>query len=314
MAAYLRMVFKKKSIDDMKKGILSIVVFLSAICFMQAQNPNEVLVKLAKHDAAFYAERIALEEDKKKSFENIFTGYALNIENSLTSKGDFSLRKEIEKAKKTRDKGLKKILSNQQHNLLEYIEESEGYEKRRVFARISETIKSDSTLQNELHKYAVKDMLPHLVRHREKLEQQMHDKDQMQMIVVRSRINDIIGRADSVSVDSLVELRDLAVNKDEHKAVRTLKKLRKKYIDELDYISGSLIPRERSWRGNYLRILQQHLENEDFLEMSKLEVRSNALGYDYYMGQLTMLLLDTKNSKDYLELNTALNRLIKLKI
>ena len=299
------------------KRLIFQIVLIAGILFspdyIEAQTPRETLIKIAEKDASFYGDVVAIDDSLRNKFVRTFVNHALTLEKALTSPDKVSLKRVYTMADKSRNKTLKIILNEEQYELLSYIIAQDVQQKRVEYNRLLTLIEHKEPLNTQIDELYSQKIMPKLIEYRQNLEKQIKTRDKLALLDIRYRIDTLFQKADTMDTDSMMILSDLATTKREIKAVKTLNKIHKRYNEELDYISASLISLERVWRGDYLKILKENLVDEDYIQLATIDFRSNALGYDYFINQIVMLLLDPKKSLEYVDTKQDLSKFLIVK-
>jgi len=279
-----------------------VFLFVSGFA-IHAQGPHTMLIDIAKYDASLLGYELSLSQDQTKSLSNIYVKYALAKEDIIVSPdAEINLLKEIKTLDKAKDKEIKDLFDEEDYKLYEHKMEQAALRASSDFDSLQ--LNLDNPEFNEsVIQYFDEDVSPYLVFYfqtyfKPALKQKHYFKinqERAKLTAIQSEIDSLkaVSNGDFELPDSLANALDASF--------KELKSLRKRYKEQLDYISVAMSPLKREWDLAYITMVKQHYKDEIYQSIENYNKFLNAYGIDYLVGGFSLLLFDIYYPRSYVE-------------
>jgi len=269
-----------------------VIIALSVSCITTgfSQGAHDLLVKITKEKASAISSNLGLTDDVPAKLENIYVRYAVAIEDLIVSaEPDVEIVKKIAFLESSRDKLVETLLDDEQSDLYVHLLESMDMQERSEFDSLQVYLSSDSFRDATLQYYD-ENVAPYITfYHQSYFKPSLKQKHVWK--INQSRYDIIMF---SAGLDSTGN-----INID--KSINTLKKIRKRYKDQLDYISVALGPMQREWTSDYIKMVKNHFDDDIYQKIADHTWSMNAYGMHYIVGELSMVLYDVWYPRSYIE-------------
>ena len=289
---------------------LFLLLMVASILGM-AQGPHSQLIDITKQDASIMSGELGLSDEQSKQLTSIYVKHAMATEDVIVSSNpEINLLKEIKSLEKARDKEIKSIMTAEEYQLY-------AHKKKQVEDRASSEFDSlqvflnDPDFNNAVIEYFDQDVSPYLVYYYHTyFTPALKQKHFFKINQQRLKITELQFQIDSVKeVTQSDDLPDKITDALDD-SFKELKRLRKKYKEELDYINVALSQVEREWDLAYVNMVKAHYKDDAFQRIENYNKYLNAYGIDYLVGGFSMLLFDIYYPRSYVENRDVLIKMI----
>jgi hypothetical protein len=279
-------------------------VFLFMSVFsVNAQGPNSMLIDIAKHDATMLGYELSLEPEQTKQLSNIYVKYALATEDVIVSPdAEIDLLKEIKALDKAKEKEIKELFSEEDYKLYEYKMEQAILRSSSDFDSLQMHL-DNPDFNEAVINYFDEDVSQYLVFYyqtyfKPALKQKHYFKinqERAKLAAIQLEIDSLkaISSTNFELSDSLAQALDMSF--------KALKDLRKRYKEQLDYISVAMSPLKREWDLAYITMVKEHYKDDVYQSIENYNKFLNAYGIDYLVGGFSLLLFDVFYPRSYVE-------------
>jgi len=281
-----------------KRILLTIALSISCIAVSLGQGAHDLLIKITQDKADAISASLGLTDEAPNKLKKIYVRYAIAVEDLIVSaEPDVTVVKKIEFLEKSRDNLVKSILDEEQEDVYDHLLEEMATQQRSEFDSLQVYLSSD-TFREATITYYDENVAPYvLFYHQTYFRPAIKQKHTWKINQSRRDLEMYIEGTDTAGV----------VNID--KSLNTLKKIRKRYKDQLDYITVALGSMEREWTRDYIKMVQSHFDDDIYQKIADHTWSMNAYGMHYIVGELSMVLFDVWNPRSYLESREALMNL-----
>ena len=285
-------------------------LFLTLSLHTQAQ--HERLIDITKGMAAEYATAIGLEIEKVEQFMDIYVKEALAVEDIIVNADpEVAMIGQIQVLESERINQVKSLVNETQFELYRYVLQQEAQQSVSRFDSL-EIHMGNETFRTQTADYYDENVVPYLIYyHQTYFKPALRQKHIWKINQARQAIYQYDYLKEAIKDDRTLgnDMADAIADLD--RSISSLKKIRKRYRDELDYISVALGPIERQWTEDYIKIVQQHFPDEIYERIKKYRYSMNAYGMDYLIGELSMILFDIWNPRTYIDSRETLSKLFR---
>jgi hypothetical protein len=279
-------------------------VFLFMSVFsVNAQGPNSMLIDIAKHDATMLGYELSLTPEQTKQLSNIYVKYALATEDVIVSPdAEIDLLKEIKALDKAKEKEIKELFSEEDYKLYEYKMEQAILRSSSDFDSLQLHL-DNPDFNDAVINYFDEDVSQYLVFYyqtyfKPALKQKHYFKinqERAKLAAIQLEIDSLkaISSTNFELSDSLAQALDTSF--------KALKDLRKRYKEQLDYISVAMSPLKREWDLAYITMVKKHYKDDVYQSIENYNKFLNAYGIDYLVGGFSLLLFDVFYPRSYVE-------------
>ncbi len=278
-----------------------VLLFLTLLncTFSWAQGPNSLLIEMTRDEASLIAVSLALNEEATTKLQKTYVQKALQTEDIIVDADpETNLLKEVKRIEKERDKAVKGFLTDEEYKLYLHVLEQNELQARSDFDSLQAHLNKEE-FNNAVISYFDENVAPYITYyHQTYFKPALRQKHYYKINQVRVGLQSYNMEDENTAELDLDDPEELA-NVDEY--IKTLKRLRKKYKDELDYISVSLGSAEREWSNDYMQLVKEHYKDNTFQKIETYTKNLDAYGVHYIVGGFSLLLYDVWYPRSYVE-------------
>lgn len=297
----------------MRYFLLTIMIMLSAFG-ASAQGPNDMLIEITKDKARNASCELGLSEDQTALFVESFVREALSVEDIIVAGDpDIDLLKAVKEAADLKDSRIRQILDEDQYRIYMHWVDLEADREHSEFDSIQVALNDPEFRQATFEYYDI-NVGPYITYYHQAyfkpyLKQKYYwkiNQDRAKLEVIRAAL-DSLDQA-GITDDALHE----ELSGDFYNTIKDLKKIRKKYQDQLDYISVALGPVERQWTLDYIDLVGAHYPDEVNRKIRDYTYLQSAYGMHYLVGQLSLLLYDVYSPRSFVENRESISGMLNI--
>lgn len=287
------------------RGLKLILVLLSfTILFsVQAQGSHSQLISMTKQEAQALADELHLDEQDARTLRVIYVNHAMGVEDLIVAADpEVNLLKEVKALGKLKEEQIENLLSEEDYKLYKYKEEQSLVRQESEFDSL-QLYFNDPEFNEAVLNYCDENVSPYLIYyHQTYFKPALKQKHYFKINQDRAKLNEHGRQLDSIKLATGKRFEfDAVLEDDLENTLKDLKRLRKKYIDRLDYINVSMGPVVREWNADYIKMVQDYYKDDVYQQIDEYSKYLNAYGINYIVGQFSLLLFDVYEPRGYVE-------------
>ena len=229
----------------------------------------------------------------------------------MNGEPEVAITKQIKVLNKQREDKVKELLESNQEDLYDYLMEEESNQRESYFDSLQIYL-DNVDFKAAVQGYFDDEVMPYIIYyHQTYFRPALKQKHYWKINQARASIYAYESLEDPILGKQGTDEEIAAAFQDMESHLSSLKKIRKRYRDELDYISVAMGPAERQWSEDYKGLVQQHFSDDVFLRIEDYMHRLNAYGVNYLVGEFSLILLDIWNPRSYLDSRESILKVLR---
>lgn len=275
-------------------------------------NAHDQLIKMTTAQASEKAGQLGLTEEQQRQFIDIYVKEAVAIEDIIVNgEPDVAITKQVRALQKQREERIEELLEPNQEDLYEYLVEEEATQQKSYFDSLQLYL-DNVDFKASVDQYYDEEVMPYIIYyHQTYFRPALKQKHYWKINQARASIYAYESLQDPIlgKLGSDEDIANAFTEMDDH--IGSLKRIRKRYRDELDYISVSIGPAERQWSADYLRLVKEHFSDDVYLRVQDYMYKLDAYGVHYLVGEFSLILLDIWNPRSYLDSRDSIVKVLR---
>jgi hypothetical protein len=253
-----------------------------------------------------------VEADIAARLTTVYENEALAVEDLIVNaEPEVAIIKQIHFLEQVRINQVRNMLDEERFKLYEHILDTEAEREQSQFDSLQIYLDNEQLKEATLVYYD-ENVVPYLIYyHQTFFKPALKQKHYWKINESRQTLYEYEAlKSDVAEVrDEEADLQDALDDLD--KSIVDLKKIRKRYRDELDYITVALGPMERIWSDDYINMVKEQFADDVYLKIRDYSHSMNAYGMDYLLGELSLVLFDVYNPRSYIESRENLSEVFR---
>ncbi|MEZ5008237.1 MAG: hypothetical protein R2728_07815 [Chitinophagales bacterium] len=258
---------------------------------------------MTKQEAQALADELHLDEQDARTLRVIYVNHAMGVEDLIVAADpEINLLKEVKALGKLKEEQIENLLSEENYKLYKYKEEQSIVRQESEFDSLQMYF-NDPEFNEAVLNYFDENVSPYLIYyHQTYFKPALKQKHYFKINQDREKLNEHGRQLDSIKLATGKRFEfDAVLEDDLENTLKDLKRLRKKYIDRLDYINVSMGPVVREWNADYIKMVQEYYKDDVYQQIDEYSKYLNAYGINYIVGQFSLLLFDVYEPRGYVE-------------
>ena len=294
------------------RQLFTFLVLLAGSQAIFAQGPHDRLVEITQSKANDIISALSVTDEIAARVSKVYINEAISIEDIIVNaEPDVAIINEIHFLEQVRINQMRNMLDDATFKLYQYILEEQEVQQDSRFDSLQIYLDNEDLKQNTLT-YFDDNVVPYLIYyHQTFFKPALRQKHYWRINQSRQSLYkyEEMKRADKEGIIEAAKLDQALINLSN--SIVSLKKIRKRYKDELDYISVALGPMERIWSDDFIAMCKEQFADDVYLRIKAYSHSMNAYGMDYLLGELSLVLFDVWNPRSYVESRETLVELFR---
>lgn len=288
--------------------IPAVIALCLAFCVNGFSQAHDKLIDLSRSEAAQIASILGLEQEAAGKLSGIYVREALaTVDLIVNAEPEVEVIKEIEDLRKTRYNEVKDLLDDAEFSLYKHYLDSEEERLESQFDSLRSYLRDEEFVEKTLTYYD-DNVAPFVIYyHQTYFRPALRQKHVWKINEIRQWMRDFEYQQSRAETDHEAVPDMVAAWETLDKGIGQLKRIRKRYRDELDYINVAMGVQEVEWTTDFIAIVKENFPDEVYQEIIEHRAYTKAYGMDYILGTFSMILFDVYDPRSYIQSRAALS-------